>query len=156
MEELSCDICGRTPIRAQILIEGAKLLACASCMKSGKILHMFRDVEPGAPLRPAPRKLPENAATEEEIVENWGEIIRKARQKRSITIEELASRISERVNYMHAIESGRIMPTLETAKKIEKELKITLVEKPEVGGSSDMSKKGSFKEPTLEDMLEKD
>jgi len=157
MDELSCDICGNTPIRAQILLEGAKLLACARCMKSGKIIHLFSDEESaGGILKARPAYLPPSAATDEEIVENWGAVIRKARQKANLTIEELASRISERANYMHAIENGRIMPTLETAKKIEKELKIKLIEKPEAGGSANLSAAKSFKEPTLEDMLEQE
>lgn len=150
--ELSCDICGANHVKAQILLEGAKLLACSRCMKSGKIIHYFREDDSG-PLRPMPAKpLPKNAATDEEIVEGWGEIIRKARQSRGLTIEELASRVMEKGNYMHAIESGRIMPTLETAKKIEKELKIKLVEKPEVSGPS-LGAKKSFQEPTLGDLL---
>ncbi len=153
--ELSCDICGSKHIKAQILLEGAKLLACSRCMKSGKIIHYFRDDETSeGPLRPMPPKhLPKSAATDEEIIENWGEVIRKARQKAGLTIEELASRIMEKGNYMHAIESGRIMPTLDTARKIEKELKIKLIEKPEVGGPSTSSAKG-FQEPTLGDMVE--
>lgn len=151
--ELSCDICGGSPIRAQILLEGAKLLACGRCMRSGKILHMFReDAGEGEPLRPVSRKPPASAGTDEEIVENWGAIIRKARQKRGLTIDQLASQVMEKANYMHAIESGRIMPTLDTAKKLEKELKITLIERPEAGPSAASSAK-SFKEPTLEDML---
>lgn len=150
--ELSCDICGANHVKAQILLEGAKLLACSRCMKSGKIIHYFREDDSG-PLKPMPAKpLPKNAATDEEIVEDWGTIIRKARQKRGLTIEQLASRVMERGNYMHAIESGRIMPTLETAKKIEKELKIKLIEKPEVSGPS-IGVKKSFQEPTLGDML---
>ncbi len=150
--ELSCDICGANHVKAQILLEGAKLLACSRCMKGGKVIHYFREDDSG-PLKPVSAKpLPANAATDEEIVENWGEIIRKARQKKGWTIEQLASQIMEKGNYMHAIESGRIMPTLETAKKLEKELKIRLVEKPEVSGPAINAKK-SFQEPTLGDML---
>ncbi len=126
-------------------------------MKGGKIIHYFRDSDDsGAPLKAMPAKpLPKNAATDEEIVENWGEVIRKARQKAGLTIEQLASRIMEKGNYMHAIESGRIMPTLETAKKLQKELKIILIEKPGSGPSNVTSVK-NFKEPTLEDMLEQE
>jgi len=126
-------------------------------MKGGKILHYFKDSDDsGQPLQAMPAKaLPKNAATDEEIIENWGEVIRKARQKAGLTIEQLASRIMEKGNYMHAIESGRIMPTLETAKKIQKELKIILIEKPGSGPSNVTSVK-NFKEPTLEDMLEQE
>jgi putative transcription factor len=155
--DLSCDICGNSPIRAQILIEGAKMLACSRCMKGGKVIHYFREGDDSSePLRAMPAKpLPKNAATDEEIIENWGTAIRKARQKAGLTIEQLASRIMEKGNYMHAIESGRIMPTLETAKKIQKELKIILIEKPGSGPSTVTSVK-NFKEPTLEDMLEQE
>ena len=61
--ELSCDICGAKHVKAQILLEGAKLLACSRCMKGGKILHYFREDDSG-PLKPMSAKpLPKNAAT---------------------------------------------------------------------------------------------
>ena len=152
--DLSCDICGGKPIRAQILLEGAKLLACSRCMKGGKVIHYFRD-EDDVAREPPPPPMPRSLGSGEEIIENWGDAIRKARQKKKLTIEQLAARIMEKGNYMHAIENGRIMPTVEVAKKLEKELDIKLIEKPASGGPSSVPSGRQFKEPTLEDMLEK-
>jgi putative transcription factor len=124
-------------------------------MKGGKVIHFFRDEEEPSRAASAP-PMPKSLGSGEEIVENWGDVIRKARQKKKLTIEELASRIMEKGNFMHAIENGRVRPTIEVAKKLEKELGIKLIEKLEAKGSSSMSTGKQFKEPTLEDMLEKE
>ena len=153
MAELSCDICGATPIRAQILLEGAKLLACGRCAKSGKILHYFRDEEeaerPHAMSGPPPKSI----GQEEEVVEGFGEIIRKARQKKKITIEELGLKIQEKANFLHAIETERLKPTVPVAKKLEKELGIKLIESSSgrVSASELGQGKKQFQEPTLGD-----
>ena len=153
MTELSCDICGRTPIKAQILLEGAKLLACARCAKSGKILHYFADDEEAKRPHSMSAPPPKSIGEEEEIVDGFGEIIRKARQKRNLTIEELGLKIQEKANFLHAIETERLKPTTSVAKKLEKELGIKLVEKSSgaVNPANLSGGKAEFKEPTLGD-----
>jgi len=150
MTELSCDICGATPVRAQILIEGAKILACSRCMRGGKILQRFEDIE-GV----APGSLGASAEATEEIVEDYAKIIRAARERTGLPLSVVAERISEKESYLHAIEGGRLGPTMEVARKLEKELGIRLVEK--VAGAistSGSSSPGSFTPPTLADMID--
>ncbi|MBN1170077.1 TIGR00270 family protein [Candidatus Micrarchaeota archaeon] len=153
MTELSCDICGATPIKAQILIEGAKLLVCGRCAKSGKILHYFHDEEEAENPHKISAPPPKSIGPEEEIVESYGEIIRKARQKKNLTIEELGARILEKANFLHAIETERLKPTISVAKKLEKELEIKIIQ----SSSGDLSPSNlnqgrkEFHEPTLGD-----
>ncbi len=145
--DLICEICGKRRATAQVLLEGAILSACRPCGKSGKFLHSLRELE-------APKELPKTEVKEEEeIVENWGEIIRKTRQDKGWTIEKLASEAREAISYMHAIESGRVKPTLKTAKKLEKILGIKLIEKPLGSATMNMTFKNP-KEITLADLLE--
>lgn len=150
MTELSCDICGNTPVRAQILLEGAKLLACGRCMRTGKILHRFHDDEEPSE---APVSRPAGPASEE-VVENYAKVIKDARQRLKLPISVVAERISEKESYLQAIEGGRLTPTMDVARKLEKELGIKLVEKVEasVGPSAAASTK-RFSAPTLGDML---
>ncbi|MBD3210065.1 TIGR00270 family protein [Candidatus Micrarchaeota archaeon] len=151
MAELSCDICGRTPVRAQILLEGAKLLACARCMKSGKIIHRFDEGEQAKEAPPPPSPM----AASEEVVEDYAKRIREARQKAKIPIAVVAERISEKESYLHGIETSRLTPTIEVARKLEKELGITLIEKVEASSApSAAAAKKKFSAPTLGDMLE--
>lgn len=150
MAELSCDICGNTPVRAQILVEGAKLLACARCMKTGKVIHRFHEEEPTQ----APESRPTGEATEE-IVEDYAKIIKTARQKMKLHLSVVAERIREKESYLHAIENGRLSPTIEVAKKLEKELGIKLIEKVESSTGPSASSSSKFSEPTLGDMVSK-
>lgn len=150
MQELFCDICGKSPVRAQILLEGARLLACGNCMRGGKILHRFDDE--GAPVsRPA---APTAMETSEEITENYGRIIKTAREKSGIPLAVVAERTSEKESYLHAIELQRLMPTIEVARKLEKELGIKLIEKTQSVAGPAASGPKVFTPPTLADMVE--
>lgn len=150
MQDLYCDICGKAPVRAQILVEGAKMLACGSCMRSGKVLFRFDEGSSGPPA-PAPSSV----ETSEEIVEGYGRIIRGARERMKLPLSVVAERIKEQENYLNAIENGRLTPTMEVARKLEKELGVKLVEKTQsaVGGPSGSTPK-TFTPPTLGDMIE--
>lgn len=152
MAELYCDICGNTPVRAQVLVEGAKMLACGRCMGSGKVILRL-DEDDGEPIvRPTATTLDSS----EEIVEGYGRIIINAREKTGLPIAVVAERIKERESYLHAIEHERLAPTMEVAKKLEKELGIKLVEKVAGSMSPSLSKPSSknFQPPTLGDIIE--
>jgi len=156
MGDLFCDICGRGPVRAQIQIEGARLLACGACMGSGKVLQRFHDDEGGAPVTDAPRPAPELGG--EEIVEDWASLVRQARDRIKLPLSVVAERISEKESYLDAIENGRLAPSLAVARKLEKELDIKLIEKsgPSVAPSAAASPQGRYSAPTLADMLSPD
>jgi putative transcription factor len=63
-----------------------------------------------------------------EIIENYADVIRGARQKMGISQEELSQRVGERVSTLQAIESGRQKPTEKTLRGLERELEISLLE----------------------------
>ena len=152
--KLSCDICGRPDARAVILIEGAKMVACGGCMRNGKVLYRLGD---DAEEAADPRSLPvrKGAMDEsEELVDGCGTIIKKARERIGIKLVVIAEKISERESYLDAIENGRMKPTLQVAKKLERELGVKLVEKvsQETVASSDRPS-GKFSEPTLGDVI---
>ncbi|MBI5046313.1 TIGR00270 family protein [Candidatus Micrarchaeota archaeon] len=151
MSNLSCDICGKTPVRAQILVEGAKMLACGMCMRSGKMLYKF---EEDAPITTAPAMTaPASLDSGEEIVDDWAKILRTARERMTLPLEVIAERIKEKESYLHAIESGRLLPSLEVARKLEKELKVKLIEKVLPSITASTAPSGKFSEPTRGDIL---
>ncbi|MFZ5500951.1 MAG: helix-turn-helix domain-containing protein, partial [Candidatus Micrarchaeota archaeon] len=125
------------------------MLACGRCMRSGKILHRFDD-EGSVEAKPPPMTV----GGGEEIIEGYGKIIRAAREKAGIPTSVVAERIKEKENYIKAIEQGRFMPTIEVARKLEKELNIKLVEKVEKTVAPSVSGKAGFAPPTLADMIE--
>lgn len=66
-----------------------------------------------------------------DLIENYGEIIRNARIKMGISQEELAKQISEKLTIIKKIEQGTFKPSIELARKLEKFLKIKIIEKVE-------------------------
>ncbi len=150
MDEPICEICGKRTARAVILIEGAKMLACGGCMRGGKVIHRLSFEEKGSVVAAPASKV----QAEEEVVDDYAPRIRKARQKMGLPVAVVAERINEKRSHLEAVESGRIRPTLATARKLEKELNIKLVEKPRVEVAPSVSKKAKFSEPTLADMIE--
>ncbi|MEM3422927.1 MAG: multiprotein-bridging factor 1 family protein [Candidatus Bilamarchaeaceae archaeon] len=147
----SCDICGKPEIFGIVEVEKAKLRVCRSCAYGKKVLYFLEEDEEQQPKRPS-RQKPEEI---EEIVEGYGKIVRSAREKLGIPIEVLAEKIKENRRYMERIEREEVKPTLETARKLEKELGIKLIEKT-VEVSPSISYKKQNVEPTLEDLLERE
>lgn len=154
MEDSTCEICGRKGVRAVVSVEGAKLVACGGCARGKKILYYLEENEPV----PEPRQMerPRRGMEEsEEIVDDYPERIKKARQKMGLPISVVAEKINEMESYLERIERGTITPTFAVAKKLEKELGIKLIEKVEASvAPSEHSKGKKFTEPTLGDMLE--
>jgi putative transcription factor len=153
MADLYCDICGKAPVRAQILIEGAKLLACGSCVGSGKVLHRFTDEEANATGASASGNYTVIEASEE-IIEDFARIFRVARERTGLPLAVIAERTREKESFLHALEGGRLTPTLDVAKKLEKELGVKLVEKVSATVAPSAAGSKAFTPPTLADMVD--
>lgn len=63
-----------------------------------------------------------------ELVEDYAERIRDARRKMSLSQDELAQRVGERISTLQAIEAGRQKPVEKTIRGLERELRISLLE----------------------------
>ncbi len=145
-----CEICGEREAKFTVIIEGATMNACAVCAKGAKILHKKPEerVEKGG-------KVVETGRTEEDIVEGYGEIVRKAREGKGMSREELAKKLNETESYLEHIERERMRPTLKTARKLEKALGVKLIEKTtEV--ILEKTEKRKKEELTLEDFVEEE
>ncbi|MDI6645101.1 MAG: multiprotein bridging factor aMBF1 [Methanobacteriaceae archaeon] len=126
---MRCEICGKNiigkPMRTKI--EGSVMYACNECAKLGKIQR-----EPVKPRkqrvasRPPMRKEPSY-----EVHEEYNKLVRDAREKRGWSREDLAEKIYEKVSVINRIESGKMIPDVKLAKKLENILKISIVEKIE-------------------------
>jgi len=62
------------------------------------------------------------------LVSNYNVLIRQARENMGLTQADLAKLIGEKESIVRRLESGRMVPTLELAKKLEKVLKVKLYE----------------------------
>jgi len=121
-------------------------------MKSGKIIHKFYDDGEGTPT--VTIKTPKSLGGNEDIIEGYGHVIKSAREKSGLPLAVIAERINEKESFLHALENERLKPTTDIAKKLEKELKIKLIEKVDSSVSaSDSVTTKRFSELTLGEML---
>jgi len=150
----SCELCGRgmKGRGLNVVIEGASMLVCPQC--AIKFGGKSPSSEPrvstprtkpswiGGPEKPTPagprkvstskpRPKPRSGGVlldDMELIEDYAKAIRSARQKKSMSQEELAQKIGERISTLQSIESGRLKPTGKTIRGLERELEISLLE----------------------------
>lgn len=144
---VNCEVCGKFAARHVVLIEGAKSNVCEMCAKHGKILDKptSKKVDGGSSANVSGSnygkktsafksgKKDENRSynMREEIIENYGEVVRREFNKSGKTYKEFANSLNESESYMRKIIRGEMMPTISTARKLEKALGITLIEESE-------------------------
>ena len=121
---MHCELCGKEIRRGYlILIEGAKLIACEECAERGEIIRPVFEQEI--------RKESVRGEEREEVfvlVEDYGQRIRSARERRGWKIEELARRIGVKESTLRKIEEGKLPPSEDVARKLERVLNIKLYE----------------------------
>jgi len=135
MSEMQCEICGAeisgSPCR--IVIDSSSLDVCKSCARFGKpedkwspVTRKIVPVERAFTVRkPKPRDHFKDLV---EIVPDYGQKIREAREGQNLTPEQLGVRIKEKATLIKKIEREEIVPEDDIRKKLEKELKIKLTE----------------------------
>lgn len=144
-----CDICGR-PATTKAIVEGATLSVCARCVSYGRELSAPTIRRPNQP-RPL---------IELEVAEGYGRIVRQARERAGLTRQELARKLFILENVLERIENEHLKPAEAVARKLEKELGITLLGPR--GADEDQQKARSFSSAgqpagrglTLADMVE--
>ena len=103
------------------------MIVCASCAKGKDILQEFSNKEKEAPVN-------YNKAPKEElqVVDNFGSLIKHARESIGLPTKVLAQRINEKESTVIRVEKGEHLPDDRLARKLEKELNITLIVKSSV------------------------
>ncbi len=124
-----CEICGERHAAFVVLIEGAKMQACADCARRGKILSGIAEAprHVGHAGHPAPGRAP-TARLEKELVSDYADRIRNARLKMKVGADVIADMVFEKQSYIDRIEAEKALPTEALAKRLEKALGITLFE----------------------------
>ncbi len=149
-DRMLCEICGKRKAKGEVSIEGAIIQACNICIKSSQVER----AKPQKPFRfsKKDRIRPIKFEEEKEVVEGYGKLIREARRKKGLSIEELAKKINEKASYLNHVEKEEMLPDEKLVRKLERFLGIKLEKKVEVEvGSLKPSKKSS---QTLEDIAE--
>ena len=124
---MRCEICGKKIIGKpkKTKIESSVMVTCDACAKFGKVQR-----EPPKPRKQRSiRRKPRFEEPSQEILENYNVIIREAREKNGWSREDLAEKIYEKASVISRLESGKMVPDVKLARKLEKILNIKLMEK---------------------------
>ncbi len=122
-----CEVCGRKSDQLYLVnIEGAQMIVCASCAKGKDVIKEFSEKREETPMR---HRQVHRESDELQVVENFGSIIRHARESLGLPSKVLAERINEKESTLVRVEKGEMLPDDRLAKKLEKELGITLIVK---------------------------
>jgi len=156
-----CDMCSSPEKAYKVEVEGSILNVCEKCVSFGKVVRKIRPEMPEKKqkqVQKAAEKLAEEKAKKETetmqiITPNYSLIIRKAREKLGLKQEELAKKIAEKESVIHKLESGSIIPAIPLARKLEKFLRIALVETIEVDSPETSDRRSSSEGLTLGDLI---
>lgn len=139
---MRCEICGKKLVEEPLKtkIDGSIMVTCKECSKFGKIQREPpKPKRPGAPRGSATRRVQRPKEPAEEVVENVNDIVREAREKKGWSREELGEKIYEKASVVTRIESGKMVPDLKLARKIEKLMNVVLIEKNDDVSADEMS-----------------
>lgn len=125
---MDCEVCGARQARRKAKIEGIVLTVCDKCAGLGKEVPAIKKVKAKGPAR-----LPEEM--EQALVHDFAAAIRKRREAAGLTQEKFAARLGLNPNIIRRIEGGW-EPPLAVARKIEKQLKLRLIEHAPPGGNT--------------------
>lgn len=156
---MQCELCGRDCDCKPATVDGVKMMVCPKCMRHGQSIDV-----PSKPYIGVKKPILERIKKpkvkdvyrdmEKELVSNWNELIKNARQKKGLSREELGFKIGERTVTISKIENGDLRPSDKMVEKLERELEITLVEK--VADISTITSDSHSRGLTLGDFIKKD
>ncbi len=132
-----CEMCGReldAKTAKKAVVEGSLLILCPVCYARiskrepvirAQVTAIAKKTSPGYSTH---SKKPARIAEEYEVVEDYASRIRAARESLGWSQDILAQKVGESVSTIKRIEAGKLKPSIELAKKLEKVLGIKLLE----------------------------
>ncbi|MBP1357528.1 MAG: TIGR00270 family protein, partial [Sulfolobus sp.] len=129
-----CEMCG-APIKGKgvtVAYEGSIITVCPNCYnkikKSAKIVderELRKNEEKKKIKKPIPKMSTE---VELEIVDDYYKMIKEARERLGLTQQQLAQQMKTSENIIKRFESGKLKPTIQQARQLEKILGIKLLQ----------------------------
>jgi len=157
---VECEMCGSPIVGGsfKVVVEGVTLTVCSRCYRrltaSKNVLPSKRDtvtVKPKPkPVKPKPRTS-RFIREEYEVVEDYAKRVKKAREELGWTHAVLAQKVRESENVIRRIEAGKLIPTIDLARRLERVLKIKLLQ-PTIEPIPESYSEGGELELTLGDV----
>jgi putative transcription factor len=161
---MGCDLCGREGQLYQAKIEGTVMTVCDSCKGYGELIRRLPTAKEkeqaarGKALRKEEAAANISSAPKGEVLllvrPDYARVVKAARERLGLKQEEMAKRLRIRESQLHTYETGSRAPDIETARRLEKELKVKLVLEHEETGEA--KRGGAASGPlTIGDLLRK-
>ncbi|BFH73367.1 multiprotein bridging factor aMBF1 [Sulfurisphaera javensis] len=128
-----CEMCG-APIKGNgitVAYEGSIITVCSSCYnkikKSAKIVDEkeLKKKEEKKKIKTTVPKL--STEVELEVVDDYYKLIKEGRERLKMTQQQLAQQLKVSENVIKRFESGKLKPTIQQAKQLERILGIKLL-----------------------------
>ncbi len=137
---MECEMCGKTIATRRHDVSGTVMNLGTCCTKYGTPLDAPAPAGSKAAVtqnleKRATRMTSRNVYEQDtmDLVSDFGARIRKAREAKGWTLEQLGNKVSARVPQLHKIEAGGLRPSDDLTKRFERDLGITLLEKVDAG-----------------------
>ncbi|MFA5945000.1 MAG: multiprotein bridging factor aMBF1 [Candidatus Thermoplasmatota archaeon] len=136
---MECEMCGKKVGTRRYMVEGTTMNLGLECARYGTPMDAPAPAGTQASMQQGLERR-ETRMTSRNVydggdstymVEDYGVRIHKAREAKGMSHEQLGNKVSARVPELKHIESGKLRPSDAVAKKLERELGITLYEKAE-------------------------
>ena len=115
---MECELCGRDSQLIKAEIEGTLLSVCPACSRLGRIAEIKIEMN-------EKQNIPVSIG-ESTINPDFARLVKNSRVGLGLSIEQLGKRINETAAVLERVERG-MRPTDELAKKLEKALKIKML-----------------------------
>lgn len=138
-------MCGKEASLILLEVEGVELKACPSCTRFGSVKqNSEKNWGKESPnflqgINHPVNQSPRNEEPELKLVDNYSSLIRSEREKRGMKQEDFAKFLNERESIVSKWEQGTLKPGVDTAKKLEKQLGINLIEILDYAGSEKLA-----------------
>ena len=130
---MQCELCGSECNTCRpAVVDGVRMMLCPGCMRHGTGVKVVTEhpisSKPILERIKRPKVKDVYKDMDKELVSDWNDRIKKAREKKGLSREELGFKIGERTVTISKIENGDLRPSDKVIEKLEKELDIKLVE----------------------------
>lgn len=116
-----CEMCGKDSGLVNAVIEQVEMKVCSGCARFGTIRESNE-------LPQFQKGKAEHKEPGLRIVSNYGLLLRQSRERQGLNQEDFAKSLRERESIVAKWELGKLRPSVEAARKLEKLLNVSLIE----------------------------
>lgn len=141
-------MCGREDNLILSIVEGVELKVCSKCSKHGIVKQNNNSFKKSFKKQFTNK----NEAVPLKLISNFAQKIREARQQSNLSQEDFALKLKHKESEVAKWENGSLKPSIETAKVLQRILRIKLVEE-DVDPEVDYKKLSNNEEVTIADFI---